>query len=91
MATDGERAASAIRPLQVAWLGSATTAFGASFLGPLPRLLATAPAIVAGSYPIGLASFGPALTVAGISGPVVQATRRGERRRPDRRQTLARR
>jgi len=64
---------SAIRPLQVAWLGSNTTAFGASFLGPLPRLLVTAPSSVAGSYAIGLASFGPSLTVAGVSGPVVQA------------------
>jgi hypothetical protein len=72
--TNSERAASAVNYGHVVWIGPRTTAAITSVLdvGP-PELRITAPTELAGSYPIGPASFGPALTTTGVSGDVVVA------------------
>jgi hypothetical protein len=71
--TNAERAASAINPGKVAWVGPAVTGAVPLIMKGTPTLRVSAPAAVAGSYLIGTASFGPGLTSAGISGPLVAA------------------
>lgn len=71
--TNAERAASATNTGKVAWAGAAVTATAPGILRGTPTLQVTAPAAVAGKYAIGLATFGPALNAAGISGTLVAA------------------
>jgi hypothetical protein len=73
--TDAERAASAINTRKVVWTGPTvnTTLPGVLQLGT-PLLNITAPAAIAGIYPVGTASFGPPLSSPGVSGTVVQAS-----------------
>ena len=71
--SDAERVASAIDPLNVVWTGKA-----AAFMAPLtlafrPVMIVSAPAGIAGSYAVGQASFGAALTQTPVSGTVVLA------------------
>ncbi len=73
MASDSDRLTSATNPENVVFTGGNTTAFGASFLAKMPRLLVTSPTAAAGTYSVGLASFGQALGAAGVSGTVVAA------------------
>lgn len=72
--TDVERVASAINPRNVVWTGPhvSTQVPNVLQLGT-PLLQVTAPPSVAGHYSVGTASFGPALTAAGVSGDVVLA------------------
>jgi uncharacterized repeat protein (TIGR01451 family) len=70
--TDAERAASAVNTQKLAWNGPQVATDVPKVLGN-PSLKITSPAAIAGTYTVGTASFGPALTVAGISGAVVQA------------------
>lgn len=70
--TDAERAASAINTRNVVWAGANVAGAVISVLAPgTPRLLATAPASIAGDYLVGEASFGPALSSPGVSGEVM--------------------
>ncbi len=71
--TDGERAASAINGPHVVWDGTAATFMAPLILSPRPVMNVTAPAGIAGSYPIGQASFGAPLTTTAVSGTVVLA------------------
>lgn len=71
--TSGEIAASAINCTNVVWDGPSVTTNAATYLGPKPLLRVTAPAGPAGDYPVGLATFGPALSATGVSGDVVLA------------------
>ncbi len=48
-------------------------AFAATYLGKRQRLLVTAPAAAAGTYSVGTASFGPALSNPGVTGQIVAA------------------
>ncbi len=74
MATDGDRAASALNCRQVSWNGAAVTAEAPNFLNAgTPFLSVTSPASVAGDYTFGAANFGPPLTSPGVSGTVVLA------------------
>ncbi len=76
--TNAERVASAVNYGHVVWDGARTTAAVPSVLDlGSPELRITAPAGLAGSYPIGPASFGPALTTTGVSGDVAVATDTG--------------
>ena len=69
--TDGERAASAIKPRKVVWNGSnVTTAVPLVLSAGVPRLLVTQPSTVAGTYEVGTASFGPVLSSPGVTGEV---------------------
>src|SRR5262245_25669310 len=70
--TNAERLASSINTRRVVWTGANVTAAVPSVLFPgTPRLLTTAPAALAGSYLVGLAQFGPALSSPGVSGEVM--------------------
>jgi hypothetical protein len=71
--TNGERAASALNTGNLVWDGPAVNAASSSVLGPTPVLVVTAPGSIAGTYDVGTASFGPQLTVGGVSGQVVLA------------------
>ena len=72
--TNAERAASAINARKVVWTGPNVTAGIPLVLDTgTPELLITAPAS-AGSYMVGLASFGPDLTSSGVSGEVMPIT-----------------
>ncbi len=70
----GQRAASAIVPYKLLWDGAAT-----KFMAPNTLqfgravLRVNAPAGIAGDYPVGTASFGPALSSPGVTAPVVLA------------------
>jgi hypothetical protein len=71
--SQAEIAASAINCSNVVWDGPSVTANSATYLGPKPLLRVTAPAALAGDYPVGLAAFGPNLSSTGVSGTVVLA------------------
>ena len=73
--TDAQRVASAINTQKVVWNGGTVTAAvpGVLSLG-YPLLRVNAPAGIAGTYEVGLASFGPALTSGGVTGDVADAT-----------------
>ena len=66
--TDAQRAASAINPRQLVWMGSNVTAAAPSVLIPgTPKLLVLSPDSIAGTYLAGRASFGPALSFPGLT------------------------
>jgi PA domain len=70
--SDAERAASSINTRKVVWTGANVTGSVNSVLFPgTPRLLTAAPASLAGTYLVGLAQFGPALSSPGVSGEVM--------------------
>jgi hypothetical protein len=71
--TNGQRAASAVNTGNLVWDGPSTTAAAPNLLGPRPVLNVTTPPAIAGAYAIGTASFGPQLTVGGLTGEVVLA------------------
>jgi PA domain-containing protein len=72
--SDAQRAASAKNALRVAWNGPNVTAAAPGTLMPgTPILVVDSPAAIAGELNIGTASFGPAISTAAISGPLVQA------------------
>ncbi len=69
--TDAERKASAVNSRNVVWTGEEVTEEVREVLQPgTPFLTVNAPASIAGRYFVGTATFGPALTAAGVSGPV---------------------
>ncbi len=70
--TDAQRAASAINPRRVVWTGGNVTSGAPVVLQPgTPLLKVTAPVSVADTYPVGTASFGPALSSPGTTGEVM--------------------
>jgi hypothetical protein len=71
--TNAERAASAINTGKVVWAGPAVTASAPGVLHGTPTLEVSAPVSVAGKYAVGLASFGPSPTDAGVAGQLVAA------------------
>ena len=71
--TDGERAASAINNWGLVWAGPRVTAAAPGFLGPRPVLSVVTPPPIAGTYKVGMAIFGPPLTLDGVAGEVVLA------------------
>jgi hypothetical protein len=72
--TDLERTASAVNSRNVVWTGEEVTEGVREVLQRgTPFFTVTAPASIAGRYFVGTASFGPALTAAGVSGPVALA------------------
>jgi PA domain len=72
--SNAERQASAINSRRLVWEGDQVHADAPSVLSlGTPILSVTAPASIAGIYAVGTASFGPPLTVAALSGQVVQA------------------
>ena len=68
--TAGQRAASAISCGKLAWDGPQVMAHVDDFLGPMPLLRVNSPGGIAGDYAVGLATFGPALSSGGVTGPV---------------------
>lgn len=73
VASPAQRVASAISTTGLAWDGPGVSSAAASFLTNRPRFLVNSPGGVAGSYALATASFGPALTLAGLTGNVVLA------------------
>jgi hypothetical protein len=72
--TNAERAASAINTQKVVWAGSNVTgSLPAVLASGTPLLRVSSPAGIAGSYMVGPAAFGPALSSPGVSGAIVQA------------------
>jgi hypothetical protein len=71
--TDAERAASAVNTGKVAFVGPNVTATAPHVLEGTPTLEVFAPAVSAGPYGIGTASFGARLTGEGVSGQLVAA------------------
>lgn len=69
--TQVQRAASAINTDNVVWNGSFTTAHAPLQLGNAPRMEVNSGGTLPATIPIGTASFGPALTLAGVTGDVV--------------------
>ena len=72
--TDAERKASSINIRKVVWNGATVTAAvpGVLSLG-YPLLRVNSPAGIAGTYEVGLATFGSSLTASGVTGNVIQA------------------
>jgi len=71
--TTAERMISATNTGHLAWVGAATTAAAPFELHGTPTLQVMTPPPVAGTYPIGLAEFGPAVSDTGLSGTLVAA------------------
>lgn len=72
--TNAERVTSAINPRKLAWDGPQVLTDAATVLAfGTPLMKINSPAGLAGNYEVGAASFGAALTAAGITGNVVQA------------------
>lgn len=69
--TNAERAASSINTSKLAWNGPQVTTDVPTVLGGTPFLRVNTPAGIAGNYQVGLASFGPALTAAGVTGDLL--------------------
>jgi len=82
--TDAQRAASAINPRKLVWIGSGVTSAAPGVLSVgVPAMAVSGPAAgaAAGSYDVGAASFGPALGNPGVYGeimPVSPAPTAGE-------------
>jgi hypothetical protein len=73
--TDAQRVASAINSFNVVWQGQHVFDAVPQVLAQgTPILKVNAPALVAGNYAVGTASFGPALSSPGVTGNVVYAT-----------------
>jgi hypothetical protein len=70
---DAQRAASYVNPGNVVWNGATVTAEAPTILDNRPELRVNAPAAIAGTYSVGTASFGPSLTLSGLSGNVTLA------------------
>jgi hypothetical protein len=68
-----QRAASAVGCEDLVWDGPSVTARAPSLLGPKAVLHVNAPSAAAGDYEVGEASFGPALSEAGLTADVVVA------------------
>ena len=67
--TNAERKASAINPLQLAWIGAQAVTGASQTLGAVPSIKIATPAPgYAGYYPYGTASFGPAVVNPGAFG-----------------------
>lgn len=76
--TNPERAASALNTHKLAWNGPQVSADVPAVLAfGIPILNVTAPAVIAGSYDVGTAAFGPLLTAGGIGGPLLLANDAG--------------
>lgn len=73
MATNAERAASAINDRKVVWNGGMVTAQASTVLGPRPSMTVLTPGSLKGSFEVQSASFGAPLTSAGTTGKVVLA------------------
>ena len=71
--TDGERAASAIQPNDLVWVGPAATSASRGVLGPRTDLVVPGPRPVAGPHEAQPAAFGPTLNVRGLTGDLVAA------------------
>ena len=71
--SDAERQASATNNGHLTWNGAAVTGQTNTVLGPSPRLRVNSPAAIAGSYVVGTAAFGPAVSSPGQTASVVQA------------------
>ena len=72
--TNAERAASAINPRRVVWMGPVVTGDVPDVLSPgTPLLEVNSPPSLSGAYQVGPASFGPQLSSPGITGNVVLA------------------
>src|SRR6185503_13351370 len=68
--TSAQRAASAISN-DLVWIGPSANTAAQTFLAHRPRFVVNSPPVVAGPYTIGTASFGPSLTLAGLTGNLV--------------------
>jgi hypothetical protein len=71
--SNGQRATSAVNTGNLVWDGDGVTAAAPSFLGEPPILTINAPGTLPATMAIGSASFGPALTLAGVTGDLVLA------------------
>ena len=72
--TNAERATSMKNGRNVVWTGATVTAQAPGVLSyGMPLLNITAPSGIAGSYPVGTAAFGPALSSPGVSGTLALA------------------
>jgi len=70
--TDAQRVTSAINTRHLVWSGSNVTTAVPQVLAPgTPLLTVNSPPAVAGTYNVGIATFGPALSSPGVSAPVV--------------------
>jgi len=71
--TPAQRVASAINSGHLTWDGPNGVLGAQAYLGPRPVLKVNSPGAIAGTYVVQTASFGAALTLAGLSGNVVLA------------------
>jgi hypothetical protein len=69
--SDAQRVASAVNSGNLVWNGSAVTEASSFFLDGEPKLFNNAPAGLPATMPVGLASFGAAITAVGVTGDVV--------------------
>ncbi len=69
--TPAQRVASAISVNGLVWDGAAAVTAAGSYLTQRPRMLINSPGVIAGSYAVQAASFGPAITASGLTGNVV--------------------
>jgi hypothetical protein len=69
--TEAQRAASAQNCSNLAWDGASVMAAAPARLGPKPLLRVNSPSMIAADMSVGLASFGPPLEEAGVTGDVV--------------------
>jgi len=78
--TDAQRAASALNTRKLVWTGAAVTAAAPGVLSlgvPLLKVSGPAAGAATGSYAVGVASFGAALSTAGVSADIMPVTAAG--------------
>ncbi|MFN7782864.1 MAG: PA domain-containing protein [Lysobacterales bacterium] len=73
MASDAQRATSALSDPNLVWTGPNVTADKERFLGPTPSLVVTSPSTIAGTTVAQPAAFGPRVNAPGVSGEVAAA------------------
>jgi len=71
--TAGQRLTSAVNTGNVVWDGASTTATAPNVLDARPVLVVGSPPAIAGTYAVGTATFGAALTTGGVTGQVALA------------------
>jgi hypothetical protein len=69
--TDAERFTSSVNTGNLQWNGPRGALYANAYMSKRPRLIATAPAGAVGTYAVGLADFGPPLSLQNVSGQIV--------------------
>jgi hypothetical protein len=68
---NAQRLTSAVNTANVVWDGPIVTALADNFLGGTPTMMVNTPPSLPSTIPVGTATFGPSLTIGGVTGDIV--------------------